>query len=143
MKVSIVIPCYNEQKTIEKLLKKIEKVDLGEIEKEIIIVDDASNDRTSEIIKRLNHKKHYKVLTHKKNKGKGSALRTGFEHSTGDIIIVQDGDLEPLVQKGKLAKMIVKSIIIKIYVTKDLDVWLELDPCSCFIGIPHNLKRTF
>ena len=91
-KLSIVIPVYNEKKTITKILSLIEAVHLSDVEKEIIIVDDNSNDGTRDILQGLQDK--YKVILHKKNQGKGAALRTGFEHITGDIVIIQDADLE-------------------------------------------------
>jgi glycosyltransferase involved in cell wall biosynthesis len=91
MKLSIVIPCYNEKDTILELLKRVEAVDLGEIEKEIIIVDDKSTDGTREL---LAENTSHKVVFHECNMGKGYALRTGFKHVTGDIVIVQDADLE-------------------------------------------------
>lgn len=92
MKVSIVIPCYNEKNTILEILKKIERADIGDHEKEIIIIDDGSNDGTRELL-RLHARKH-QVISHQQNSGKGSALRTGFQYATGDIILIQDADLE-------------------------------------------------
>jgi dolichol-phosphate mannosyltransferase len=92
MKLSIVIPAYNEEKTLLKVLEKVKKVDLGSIEKEIIIVDDASKDNTAEIIRKL--PKSIKRAFHAKNQGKGAAVRDGIEKATGDIVIIQDADLE-------------------------------------------------
>lgn len=92
MKLSIVIPIYNEKNTILELLSRVEKVDIGNIDKEIILVDDYSTDGTREILKKLENK--YKVIYQDKNRGKGAALRAGFKHATGDISIVQDADLE-------------------------------------------------
>ena len=90
MKLSIVIPVYNEKETILELIKKVDSVNL---EKEIILVDDASTDGTRDILKSLGDKK-YKIFFHDVNQGKGAALRTGFKHVTGNIVIVQDADLE-------------------------------------------------
>ena len=90
MKVSVVIPVYNEKATIIDLIKKVESINL---EKEIILVDDCSTDGTRDILKSLGNNK-YKIFFHEKNSGKGASLRTGFEHVAGDIVIVQDADLE-------------------------------------------------
>ncbi len=93
-KVSIVIPVYNEEKTIKKLLAKVNSVDLSSlgIKKEIIVVNDGSKDNTLTILKK--NKKLYTKLISKPNGGKGSALRIGFEAANGDIILMQDADLE-------------------------------------------------
>lgn len=92
MKLSITIPIYNEKNTILELLSRVEKADIGDLEKEIILVDDYSTDGTREILKGLESK--YKVIYQKKNQGKGAALRAGFKKATGDIILIQDADLE-------------------------------------------------
>jgi len=91
MKLSIVIPVYNEKSTILDLINKVDNVKL---DKEIIIVDDASTDGTREILKSLRDNNKYKIFFHDKNRGKGAALRTGFNHVAGNIVIVQDADLE-------------------------------------------------
>ena len=90
MLLSIIIPCYNEELTLPKIL---EKVLASPIEKEIIIVDDYSTDGTKDILKNLKNPE-IKVYYHSKNKGKGSALRTGFAKAKGDICLIQDADLE-------------------------------------------------
>ena len=90
MKLSIIIPCYNEKQTIEKIVSKILKVN---IKKEIIIVDDCSNDGTVNIIKTINNS-NIKKIFHKKNLGKGAAIKTAKKHISGDIILIQDADLE-------------------------------------------------
>lgn len=89
-KVSVLIPVYNEVSTLEKILKKLEETDFCGLEKEIILIDDCSDDGTKDLYPKL----PYKVLYHEFNQGKGAALRDGFKVATGDIIIIQDADLE-------------------------------------------------
>ena len=89
-KLSILIPVYNEWKTIRELLEKL--IDL-KVEKEIIVVDDGSNDGTSEILDKISHPL-IKRLRHPENRGKGAAIRTGLAHASGDLVIIQDADLE-------------------------------------------------
>lgn len=91
-KVSIVIPVYNEKNTVQAVIKMIEKISAFGLEKEIILIDDGSTDGTREIIK--DYEQKYKVIYQRKNQGKGAALKAGFKNSTGDIIIIQDADLE-------------------------------------------------
>ncbi len=93
MKLSIVIPVYNEMETIRELLDAVLAVDL-DLEKEIITVDDCSTDGTSDLLKELSEELGIKVQFHKVNQGKGAALRTGFASATGDFVIIQDADLE-------------------------------------------------
>jgi glycosyltransferase involved in cell wall biosynthesis len=93
MKISIVIPCYNEEKTIEGLLNKVLEVQLPENwKKEIIVVDDGSTDNTKNILKK--YKDKVKIIFKNKNEGKGAALKEGLKHATGDYILIQDADLE-------------------------------------------------
>ncbi len=91
MKLSIIIPVFNEEETILQVLNKIEKVKLNNIEKEIIIIDDFSTDGTREILQNI---KKYKIIYHEKNLGKGAAIKTGLKNISGDIILIQDADLE-------------------------------------------------
>lgn len=93
MKLSIVIPVYNEKDTIEELCCRVAAVTLDSIEKEIIVVDDGSADGTREILKNFGPPT-FRVIYHEHNRGKGAALRTGFAQATGDIVLVQDADLE-------------------------------------------------
>lgn len=94
-KLSIVIPCYNEKATIHKILEEIDAVNLGRTKKEIIIVDDGSKDGTREILKKLAAKnKAIQLIFQKVNQGKGAALKKGILASTGDVVIIQDADLE-------------------------------------------------
>src|SRR5574344_1718656 len=91
-KVTILIPIFNEKSTIADVLALVKSANFCGLEKEIILIDDCSTDGTREILKTL--ESEYKVLYHQKNMGKGAALRTGIKNSTGDIIVIQDADLE-------------------------------------------------
>jgi len=90
--VDIIIPVYNEEKTIENILEILENTDFCGLEKNLIIVDDYSTDSTREILKR--YKDKYTVIYKEKNGGKGSAVNVGFENAKSDIVIIQDADLE-------------------------------------------------
>ena len=92
VKLSIIIPCYNEFNTILSLIDAVKKSPIAN--KELIIVDDGSKDGTREILDNVKDDPDLRVIFHKTNQGKGAALRTGFREATGDICIVQDADLE-------------------------------------------------
>jgi glycosyltransferase involved in cell wall biosynthesis len=89
-KLSVVIPVYNEERWIREVVRRVRAV---EIPKEIIIVDDCSKDNTREILKELEGE-DMRLIFQERNQGKGAALRTGFRHATGDVVLVQDADLE-------------------------------------------------
>jgi glycosyltransferase involved in cell wall biosynthesis len=92
MKLSIIIPVYNEKDTIEEVIRRVKEIDVG-MEKEIVIVDDGSEDGTQDVLKNL-ESPETKTFFHTRNQGKGAALHTGFSNAHGDIILIQDADLE-------------------------------------------------
>lgn len=94
-KISIVIPAFNEEKTIATTLKRVYKLALTEAKKEIIVVNDGSKDNTGQILDELKKEfKGIKVINMPKNSGKGAAVKEGIKNTTGDIIVIQDADLE-------------------------------------------------
>jgi len=91
MKLSVIIPVYNEVKNIEEIIKRVQAAKLA---KEIVIIDDGSQDGTRDILRKLDGKKKVRVILHEKNLGKGAAVVTGMNATKGDIILIQDADLE-------------------------------------------------
>ncbi len=89
--LSVLIPVFNERATIEKLIRRVQNVD---VPCELIVVDDASTDGTREILQSLRDRANLKIVYHPQNRGKGAALRTGLTHATGTAVIIQDADLE-------------------------------------------------
>jgi glycosyltransferase involved in cell wall biosynthesis len=91
VRLSVVVPVYNEARTVEQLLHKVREVPL---QLEVIVVDDGSTDGTRDILPRLEGTLIDTLVLHETNRGKGAALRTGFQHATGDVVVVQDADME-------------------------------------------------
>ena len=95
MKLSIIIPTYNEEQTLEEIVDRVYSVDFGDVDKEIIVSNDGSQDHTLEVIQKLQNKHRELIAYHSPiNLGKGAAVRVGMAISTGDIITIQDADLE-------------------------------------------------
>lgn len=91
MKLSVIIPTYNEERTIEKILAKVQATGLVD---EIVVVDDGSVDNTRNILKNLDGKDNLRVILHERNQGKGAAVVTGIQQAGGDVLLIQDADLE-------------------------------------------------
>ncbi len=91
MKVSVIIPVYNEVNTIEEILRRVEAQNLAN---EILIIDDGSTDGTREKLASLNEDRHLRIILHDHNQGKGAAVRTGIQEAKGDVFLIQDADLE-------------------------------------------------
>jgi glycosyltransferase involved in cell wall biosynthesis len=94
MKLSVIMPVFNEQETLREILQQVRAVELAGIEKEILVVDDGSTDGSREILAEEAETADLRVFYHDKNRGKGAAVRTAIEHAAGDMILIQDADLE-------------------------------------------------
>jgi len=95
LKLSVIIPIYNEEKTLRKIIKKVESVKLiGDLKKEVVLIEDASRDLTGEIVKEYEGREGFVVIKHKENKGKGASVIDGLKAASGDFVIIQDADLE-------------------------------------------------
>lgn len=94
MKISILIPVFNEEKYLREIIKAVNNAKIFGWEKEIIIIDDASTDNTGKILEELKKSIGFKLVKHKKNRGKGSAIKTGLSYASGDYVLIQDADLE-------------------------------------------------
>lgn len=92
--ISILIPVYNEVRFLEQILEKVESVDFCGLQRQIILVDDGSTDGTRELLAKLKESGKYLIDFHPHNKGKGAALRTALSHASGQVVVIQDADLE-------------------------------------------------
>ncbi len=124
MKLSIIIPVYNEYETICEVVRRVEAVDA---DKEIIIVDDGSTDGSRDLLKKYEGRERFKVVYQSKNMGKGRSLRMGFEKAEGEIIIIQDADLE---YNPKDYPILLQPI---------LDGYADVVYGSRFLGGPHRV----
>lgn len=126
--LSIVIPVYNERSTLEEIIRRVQAAELPSLEREIVIVDDSSTDGTRDLLPELVQRwENIVVLYHDRNRGKGSALRTGFGAVKGDIVVIQDADLEYDPREyGKLLEPI-------------LDGRADVVFGSRFLGGPHRV----
>lgn len=121
-KLSVIMPVYNEKGTIKEIIKRVKQVKIPKVSKELVIIDDFSTDGTRKILKKIkdrNKDRNIKIVFHERNKGKGSAIRTGIKHVTGNIIIIQDADLEYNPQDyAKLVKPIIEGKADVVYGTR-------------------------
>jgi glycosyltransferase involved in cell wall biosynthesis len=91
MKLSVIIPIYNEINTLKEIIKRVEKTNLAD---EIVLIDDGSTDGTRKLVKEYEGRDSFTVILHERNQGKGAAVRSGFQAASGDVFLIQDADLE-------------------------------------------------
>lgn len=132
MTISIIIPCYNEVDTIHQVVARIDQSGMKAIE--IIIVDDGSTDGTTEVLKNGIESESIRVLYHPQNRGKGAAVRSGVKTATGDIVVIQDADLEcdPM-ELPKLLKAMTSSQAEAVYGSRFLNRNLSKPPYRFFL----------
>ena len=120
MKLSIIIPVFNEEKTISEMLRKVNEIKISGVEKQVIVINDGSTDATASIIQNSKLKiQNFEYTEHSKNQGKGAAVRTGIKNATGDYIIIQDADLEYNPEDiRKLVMPVLESAIKVVYGTR-------------------------
>ncbi len=135
MKLSIVIPCFNEEKTLEAIIARVLAADVHGMAREIILVDDCSTDGSPAIAAGLSGRRDdITVISHERNRGKSAALRTGFAKASGDVILVQDADLEYAPEDhAAVLKPIVDGDADIVYGSRFLDV-----KNSVFLGFTHR-----
>ena len=125
--ISVIIPVYNEKVTVAQLIRRVSKIPF---EKEIIVVDDGSNDGTADILKEFSGR--VKLISHDQNKGKGAAIRTALREVRGNIVITQDADLEyDPSDYGKLLEPILKGETDVVYGSRNLKDNPKSSPCFC------------
>lgn len=133
--LSVIIPVYNEEKTINKVINSVEKTEVGIFNKEIIIIDDCSTDDTKNILKNLDQSRA-KIIFNEKNMGKGYSVRRGFEEISGDFIIIQDADLEYNPEEySKLLKPLISGFADVVYGSRFME--------QKFIFKPYFLANKF
>lgn len=135
MKLSIIIPCYNEKNTIAEVLKRIDGISLPQITFDIIVVDDGSTDGSYQILESLKKIYNFKLLRHKKNSGKGQAIKTALALASGDYVIIQDADLEYNPQNyQKLLECALKNRAKVVYGSRQLNAKIKYSYLSFYLG---------
>ena len=113
LRISVVVPIYNEKTTVTEIVRRIRAVPIA---KEIILVDDGSSDGTRDVLAGFDCRDDVRIVLHERNRGKGAAVRTGFQQATGDIVLIQDADLEyDPVQYPRLIQPIVEGVADVVY----------------------------